>query len=110
MASRLEICIYDQQNQVYFGELEGPVELGRQDEGELPPGPAGSPRRLPSGHWRLVIARSEEVSISRRHALLEPVSPQTVQIANLSAKAPILLLNGSKLDPNRTCQESMPTV
>ncbi|HXG13488.1 MAG TPA: adenylate/guanylate cyclase domain-containing protein [Gemmataceae bacterium] len=110
MSAPIHICVFDQQRQVFAGEFNAPVELGRQDEGELPPTPEGYARRLENGRYRLIIARHEEISISRKHALIEPISRDTVRITNLSLRASIGLPGGTEIWPNASRLEPLPIV
>ncbi len=99
MSGPLQITVLDRQQIVYEGEFVGPVELGRQGLGDSNE-EVGRPRRLESGIWRVVIARYDENTISRQHALIEPIAHNKVRITNLSAKLPIHMPTGERLDPS----------
>lgn len=103
-----QIRVYDQQQQVYSGEISGKVELGRQeDSGER----LYSRKHLErEGRWRLVIAGRDEDSVSRKHAMLEPSGPGKMRIHNLSSKVAICLQDGMDLAPRSSTEVSLPTV
>src|SRR5262249_10778869 len=79
---------------------------GRQtDETEKP-----YEQRAQSGCIRLVIARLNEDSVSRRHALLEPLPNGRLKVQNVSAKLPIGLPEGGRLRMRESCELAMPTL
>src|SRR5262249_17521854 len=84
--------------------VDGPLELGRQEN---------SSERLFEpiprvGSNRVAIASLGEQSVSRRHALIEPLPDGRVKVSNLSAKQTIRLLDGSDLPANGTCTATLP--
>jgi adenylate cyclase len=100
----LELRIYEDQRQVFTTECEGPLELGRQSEGE-----EGPYAQLPTAAGRrLVIARLDESSISRQHALLEPLEAGRVRLTNLSRKLSIRLPEGGELRSGVACELNCP--
>jgi adenylate cyclase len=104
MAVPCQIEIYDNQELVHSVDCAGPVELGRQNTGEPEPyyhrnGPRG---------WRVVIAGLEEDTVSRRHALLEPLSDASVRLTNLSGKQPVRLADGREVRPGASCDVTLP--
>jgi adenylate cyclase len=99
-----QLRVYDRQALVHTEEVAGPLELGRQDEGETGPfsdRPAGSGRRL-------IIANREERSISRHHVLLEPLDPSRARVSNLSTSLSLRLGDGRELRPRASCEETLP--
>jgi adenylate cyclase len=96
--------IYENQQLLQSLDLAGPVELGRQEEGEEGP----YAQRETNGRCRLVIARREEQSVSRKHALLEPAGPTDVQLTNLSTTLPIRLGDGREVKPGVSCRVALP--
>ncbi len=91
-----------------FEECEGPIELGRQEE-------AASERlfqiaRRPGGGTRVVIARHDEVSVSRRAALVEPIAFDQLLIRNPSTSVPLSLEDGSQVLPRQVQVVLMPVV
>jgi adenylate cyclase len=99
-----QIRIYENQQLLYETDRPGPLELGRQDEGE--DGPYA--QRPAGGRCRLVIARREEQTISRRHALLEPGPDGKVRLTNLSTTLPIRLGGGGELRPGAAGELPLP--
>lgn len=97
------IQIYDRKRLIYTGEVEGPVELGRQGDGDE----AVFTLREESGRTRLVIASRDEDSVSRRQALLEPTDVG-VLVTNLSAKVPVRLLDGPEVRPGESHETPLP--
>jgi len=106
MNGLLKIKVFHQQQVVYEGEFAGPVELGRQSEGE----DVGRPRRLNSGEWRVVIARFDENTVSRKHALIEPINATKIRLTNLSNKLPIRLPIGTELLPSASSEVMIPAI
>src|SRR5260370_12826876 len=86
-------------------EFSTAVELGRQnDAGEelYSAHPSGS------GRWRAVIARLDEDTLSRRHALLEPLDANRVRLTNLSGKVPVRLLDGNEIAAGASRELTLP--
>jgi adenylate cyclase len=104
MAEPWQIRVYEKQQLVYSGDLEGPTELGRQGEGTE----RIFSRRLEGGRCRLVIAGRDEDSVSRKHALLEPLAKGRLRVTNLSAKVPIRLQDGDDVRPGQARELAMP--
>ncbi|HBI46335.1 MAG TPA: hypothetical protein DDY78_26310 [Planctomycetales bacterium] len=83
----LTIRILEGDRAAFDGRLTGPLELGRQQAGE--PAPYAVLPGVDSAPARLVVARQDDRdNISRRHALLEPLSSGRVRLTNRS-KAPL---------------------
>src|SRR3954453_17316204 len=96
--------MYENQQLGPSGDCSGPVELGRQNTGEPEPyyhrtGPRG---------WRVVIAGLEEDTISRRHALLEPLSDNALRLNNLNGKQAVRVADGRGGRPGTACDLTMP--
>jgi adenylate cyclase len=106
MTIPLQIKVYDRQQVVYSGEFNGRIELGRQCEGE----DVGRPKRQDNGTWRVVIARFDENTVSRMHALVEPLAENKIKLTNLSAKLPIRLPVGTELGPKAWCEVTIPAI
>src|SRR5690242_10474640 len=104
MAEPWQIRVYEKQQLVYSGDLDGPTELGRQGEGTE----RIFSRRLEGGRCRLVIAGRDEDSVSRKHALLEPLARGRLRVTNLSAKVPIRLQDGDDVRPGQARELAMP--
>ncbi len=106
MNSSWQIKVYDRQQLVYSGEGSGNIELGRQtDDTEQP-----YSQQPESGCQRIVIARLDEDSVSRRHAVLEPLPDGRLRVKNVSAKLPIGLPDGSRLKVRESCDVSLPAL
>jgi adenylate cyclase len=106
MATALELLVYDKKVLVYTDEFDGPVELGRQ---------SGSREGLytktfKAGQWRVVIASYDEESVSRRHALLEPLPGGRLRLSNTSAMIPIRLVAGGEMAPNTSSEMALPVL
>src|SRR5919206_1648685 len=106
MPGALHIRVIDRQQIVFSREFSGPVELGRQSDAQEE---LYSARSLGSGRWRAVIARLDEDTLSRRHALLEPLDATRVRLTNVSAKVPIRLADGTDLPAGASRELTLPT-
>jgi len=92
------VRVYERNRLVYSEEFTGPVQLGRQTEGEEPL----RSLKLDNGQWRAVIAALDEDTVSRKHALVEAMPDGGVRVTNLSSRARIRLADGGELMPNST--------
>lgn len=101
-----QLRIYEQQRLVHTAEGTGTIELGRQAVGE--PGPFAEVRD--SGARRLVIARLDEDTVSRKHVRLEPLPDGRLKLTNLSQKLPILLGTGSEATPGGAIEVQLPAM
>src|SRR5947209_5691312 len=106
MTGSLQLLVYDKQQKVYQDEFAGPVELGRQRDGRE----VLYSTRRDGPRARLVIARLDEDTVSRDHALIEPVADDRVKLSNTSAKVSIRLADGSELKAGQSCELTIPTV
>jgi sigma-B regulation protein RsbU (phosphoserine phosphatase) len=99
----LSIQVYEGEQLVHSAECPGTVEMGRQAENE------GGPYllRQEGNRWRLVIARLEEVLVSRRCLSAEPLGAGRVRITNLG-RVSLVLPDGNPLDPGASRELSMP--
>jgi sigma-B regulation protein RsbU (phosphoserine phosphatase) len=98
------IRVYEDQRLVYTAECPGPVELGRQSEGE------GRPYlgRAEAGYWRVVMARLDEQAVSRKHLWAEPLADGRIRLTNQSAKLPVRFPDGGELGPGGSCDLTLP--
>jgi adenylate cyclase len=103
----LQILVYDRQQKVFSDTFPGAVELGRQRDGKE--GLYSSTRR-DGERARLVVARLDEDTVSREHALVEPLPASKARISNLSAKVSIRLADGSELRAGNSTEVNLPTV
>lgn len=99
------IHVYEKHQPVYAGEFGGLVELGRQGDTTEEP---YSHRPLTSGGRRLVIARFLDQDVSRRHAMLEPLTRDRLRLRNLSEELGIGLPDGRELQPRAACDLNLP--
>jgi adenylate cyclase len=101
----LHVLVYDRQEEVCQDVFAGAVEIGRQrDSREVL---YSSRRNGPRA--RLVIARLDEDTVSRDHALVEPLGSDRVKLTNISAKVSIRLADGSELKAGQFCERPLPT-
>jgi adenylate cyclase len=102
-----QILVYERHSLVYSTNSDGgPLELGRQkNETEAVPSLVGDP-----GRRRLVIARLNEDTVSRQHALLEPVGDDRVRLRNLSQKLPVGLADGSVVRAGEAREVPLPVL
>lgn len=102
MAWQIQVC--ENQQVIFTGESEPPLELGRQaDRSEAP----YSLKQI-DDHWRVIVARLEEHNVSRRHALVEAAPESCVRVTNLSTQQPIHIVDGSALPPHESCVTPLP--
>src|SRR4051794_40296369 len=106
MAGSLQLLVYDKQQKVFQDSFSGPIELGRQRDGRE----VLYLTRREGERARLVIARLDEDTVSRDHALIEPVAGDRVKLSNTSAKVSIRLADGSELKAGQSCELTLPTV
>ncbi len=100
------IKVYDKQNLVFSGDFNQPVELGRQsrmDEKLFT-------QTVESGHPRVVLARLEEQTVSRKHLLIQPISEDRVRLTNVSSRQAVRLLDGTELQAQESQEMSLPVV
>jgi adenylate cyclase len=86
MAEPWLIQVLDNQKLVFSRECTGPMELGRQKTVKQRPEELYELTMLETGGCRLVIAVNEEISVSRQHALISPVTERRIELTNLSGK------------------------
>jgi adenylate cyclase len=99
------IQVYEKHNFAYCGQFSEPVELGRQTAEEEGP---YCECQTDTGRKRLIVARSEEQTISRHHLLVEPLPGGRVRIENIRGKLPVNLRDNSKLLPNDSFETNLP--
>ncbi|HTU18319.1 MAG TPA: adenylate/guanylate cyclase domain-containing protein [Gemmataceae bacterium] len=80
MSTPLELRIYENEKLVYSQKLTETIELGRQSKDEAEPFYL---KKEPSGS-RLIVARHDELTISRRSLLIELIADGKVRLTNLS--------------------------
>ncbi len=105
MTTTWQLRIYERQRLVSESEMDGPVELGRQSEGEEGP---YAIKRSESGLWRVVIARLNENTVPRKHALAEPLPGGRARVTALSHRVAVQLQEGGPLDPGAAREVALP--
>jgi adenylate cyclase len=105
MPGSFKVRVFEGAQDIFQRELSEAIELGRQSDNleDL-----YSCRQVTGGRWRGVIARLDEDTLSRRHALLEPLDDDHVRVTNVSAKVPIRLPDGSDLGAGGSRDLEMP--
>lgn len=104
MSSPWQLRVYDKQELACSLQLTGPAELGRQSEGEEGP----FAQKPQADGRRVIIARLDEDSVSRRHARVEPLPGNRARVVNLSAKLTVRLPDGNDLRPGASCDLPLP--
>ena len=90
MSDPWEVHVFENRRPVFQASFSGPIEIGRQDQGE--PEPYGfKPGSAPQ---RLVIARLQEDRVPRKYVRVEPQADGTLLITNLSPRVPLRLEQG----------------
>jgi adenylate cyclase len=105
--STCQIRVYENQQLLHAGAVDGPCELGRQEDRWEK---LFSQKRNAAGLWRLVIARLEDHTVSRRHVRLEPLPDGRVRVTNVSSRGVVRLLDGSDLPALASCEASLPVL
>jgi adenylate cyclase len=108
MADSWLIRVYEDHALVLVKECASPVEFGRQ--GGQPGESLYSVSRLPDGGSRVVIARNDEVEISRRLARVEKAAGERVLVRNLSDQVPFRLQAAPQILPGREYEAELPLV
>ncbi|HEX3151670.1 MAG TPA: adenylate/guanylate cyclase domain-containing protein [Gemmataceae bacterium] len=106
MAVGWQLRIYENQRLVHSTDGTGAIELGRQAVGE--PGPFAEVRD--ASVRRLVIARLDEDTVSRKHVRLDALADGRIRLGNLSTKLPIQLGGGAEVPPSGNVELPLPTV
>ena len=101
---RFTINVLDQRYQVFSTTVSGPIELGRQRQGEPEP---YCQRSTSDGH-RLILAALRETTVSRQHVLLEPLTDGKIRIKNCSARGRVTVEFHGQLKPGDTCTAEFP--
>jgi adenylate cyclase len=100
------VQVSEDRRALWEDEVEGPLEVGRQDRGE----PVPFTVIVRDGRQRLIIARTEETDIGRRHALLSALPDGRLHLENKSGVQPIRLLEGRDLAPTAALDLALPAV
>src|SRR5438105_12788551 len=103
MSAAWQLRVYEQRRLVHSAEGSGPLEMGRQTVGE--PGPFAETNN--TAGRRLVIARLEDDSVSRKHVRLDPLTDGRIRLANLSQKLPVQLNGSDNVPPGGTSEVAL---
>lgn len=104
MSTPWELRVYENQNLVYADVFGDRVELGRQSKGEEAP----YSKSQQGGLCRVVIAKIEEDTISRKHLLIEPLAEGRCRFSNLSKQQMVRFGDNRQLGPGASCEVSIP--
>jgi adenylate cyclase len=105
MTTTWQLRIYDRQLLVGEHEVDGPVEVGRQSENEEGP---YSLKRTEVGVWRLVIARLDENTVPRKHAVIEPLGAGRARVKSQHRSIAVQLPDEGTLEPQGSREVSLP--
>jgi adenylate cyclase len=106
--SSYQITVFEHHLPVYTAVLDGVVELGRQYEQE----PTAYSHRWDAStkRWRMVIANLNELQLSRKHILAEPLSGGWLRLKNRSTTLTVLVENGPEVPPGGAQDLQLPLV
>jgi adenylate cyclase len=107
MSDPFLISLYDKTQLLCEEEFDGSVELGRQHEHEAT---LYEKKKLSAGHWRWIIARLDEDTVSREHVRVEPLAIPKVRLTNLSKKISIRFQDQETLPAQATTEVTLPCV
>ncbi len=105
MARMWDITVLEKQQQLFHEQIAGALEIGRQKNSEEV---LHSLQLERTGRQRLVIARLDEINVSRSHAVLEPLDNCRLRLRNMSASQPITFADGKPLGPQECCELALP--
>jgi adenylate cyclase len=106
VSKRVQLRVYENAELVYTHELIGPMEFGRQGKDEREPYYV----TMESGHARLILARHDEQTFSRRYVLVEPMPSGKVRLTNLSSTRSLQVPGMGTLEHRDACEVSPPIV
>ncbi len=105
MNNRWQLRVYDS-GHVYIADLMGKAEIGRQQtKDEKQPS-----HTLANNVWRVVIAPLDDITISRQHLSVEPLTDGQFLLGNRSNKLMVGLPNDQNLVPGDSCKVTLPIV
>jgi len=105
MSDRWQLHLHEN-GHVYEADLTGCAEIGRQRT-TLEPLPSHS--RQPDG-WRVVVANMGDMSISRRHLEVAPLTEGRFLLCNRSTTLPVSVANAKLLKPGEMHEVKLPIV
>jgi hypothetical protein len=105
MNDRWQLRVFER-GHLYVADLSGCAEIGRQQtRDEAPPS-----HTLLNDGWRVVVAPTDDFTISRRHLEVEPLTDGRFLLCNQSHKLQVGLPNDNDLAPGSTRKVSLPIV
>jgi adenylate cyclase len=106
VTTSLQLSIYVNEKHVFSHDLTGEIILGRQDREEKEPYYV----RKEVGFSRLILARHDEQSISRRAVRVVPIDQDKVRLTNLSSTQTLQVADIAKLGYQESRDVSPPVV
>ena len=101
----INLSVYRHKSVEYTTVLDAPMELGRQDQKRGEP----RPYNRTDDRKKLVIAGYRELTISRTHALLEPLASGHLRVSNCS-KTSMVRIDAENLFPGDTREVEIPVL
>lgn len=105
MARMWEIKVFEKQQLLFSCDVSGSLEIGRQKNSDEPLNTLQLER---SGRQRLVIAKLDEINVSRSHAVLEPLGGNRLRLRNVSNSQPVGTAEGKTCNPLENCELKLP--
>lgn len=102
----LSLFVYHQERQVYTTRVEGPLEVGRQQQGE----PAPYSQVKTADATRIVVASLGESSLSRQQVRIEPLPNDMARVINISAAVPMVTDTEMTISPGERRELKLPFV
>ena len=96
--SVLFLQVFEGPREVFSGEFQGELEIGRQQIGEPVPFQLIVTGDVP----RLIVAPMDARTIARRQLRIRPHDEMQLELTNLSAVSTVLLVGGGSLEPGAT--------
>ncbi|MFM7923243.1 MAG: hypothetical protein ACKPJJ_23725, partial [Planctomycetaceae bacterium] len=90
----LQVRITDNDVLLYEGQLQGPLEFGRQQQGELGPGSVAAS----SGVTRIVMASLDNKKVARRQLQATRSGANAVRLTNISTSVDVRIDQSSSLE------------
>ena len=112
MNNTWQLRVYDSERLVYEADFTGIAEIGRQqsDDDRRPGDSVFRPwHRQAGGVWRVIIASLKEITVSRKHLEVKPLSSGRFLLTNKSSTQVIGLPN-RELNPNEFSEVALPAV
>jgi hypothetical protein len=101
----LQVRIHENDVLLYEGQLQGPLEFGRQQQGELGPGSVSSA----AGVTRIVMATLDNKKIARRQLQAIRTGSSSVKLTNISTTVDMRIEQGVSLEAGDTGEFPLPT-